>query len=208
MALSVGDKVLMQYSTLGDRLLSVVTEVREGDCIIVYSPLSDIAVDRLREHNLAVIKYVSEGLLKGLRTRVLGEVRRGDELVTLAYPEEVVTAEERKEPRCSCCFPAMLDVKGELFEAHVADMSRSAFRIRFHDPSSVINGELDGENVRLEFFIFEPANCYKVNCRVLKFFMKEYEKFAVLEIQDGEEIKDKIVQYVDGLCQGGYLNRF
>lgn len=207
MDIAVGDKVLMQYSTLGDRLLSVVTEVREGEFIIVYSPISPIIAERLRENNTAIIRYIVEGMLRGYKTHVLDPVTAEDELIRVAYPRLRTDVEERKEPRCPCCFPAMLHVGGELYEAHIADMSSSALRIRFHDSSTALYGNLDGTGVLLEFFIFEPSNTYKVKCRVLRSFMREQEKFAVLEIQDGEEIKAKIARFVQSQCQGGFLNR-
>lgn len=206
MCISVGDKVLMQYSTLGDRLLSVVTDVLEGEYIIVYSPVSATAVYRLKKNNTAVIKYVSEGLLKGLKTHVLGELKAGDELIRLAYPKEEVEVEMRKEPRCPCCFPAMLEVDGQFYEAHVADMSSSAFRIRFHDPAVSMNGGLDSSEASLEFFIFEPTNTYRVDCTILKAFMKDHEKFAVLKINGNQEIREKIAHYVATQCRGGFLD--
>ncbi|WP_147821245.1 PilZ domain-containing protein [Salidesulfovibrio onnuriiensis] len=208
MSISIGDKVLMQYSTLGDKWLCVVTEVRENESLTVCSHLSEKIVQHLKRHNTALIRFVSEGRLWGYKTRVLGDFAVGDELVRLAYPKDAVSMENRSEPRCQCCFPAMLDIGGELYEAHVADMSHSAFRIRLQDASVAFNGSMEGIDAQLEFFIFEPANAYKVRCRLLKTFMKDHEKFAVLEIQDGEDIKNKIACYVEGLCRGGFLSRF
>lgn len=208
MCFSVGDKVLMQYSTLGDKWLSVVTDVRENESITVCCRLTEKIVSHLQRHNTALVSLVSEGRLLGYKTRVLGGFAAGDDLVRLEYPREALDLEKRREPRCECCFPALLDVEGELHEAHVADMSHSAFRIRLQDPSVAFNGALDGADAHLEFFIFEPANAYRVKCRMLKTFMKNHERYAVLEIREGEDIKDKIASYVQGLCQGGFLNRF
>lgn len=205
MKLAVGDKVLMQYATLGDRILGVVTEVSEGEKLVVYSPLRSKTIEHLQRNNLAIIKFAHEGVLRGYRTEVIGVANGHGAVVTLKYPTEKVDVEYRCEPRCPCCFPARLDCGGDVYESFVVDMSTQAFRIRFNHPENA--PEATDESVILDFYVFEPSNSYRVNCEIMKIFMTNNEKFAVLAIKDGEGVQGKIRHYVESQCRGGFLNQ-
>jgi hypothetical protein len=207
MVLSVGDRVLMQYATLGDRLLGVITDIRPGESIVVYSPLSSLARQRLRENNTAFLRYVHEGVLKGYKTNVVLDALNGDCLVTLAYPLEEFFAERRTEPRCPCCFPARVVLGQREYQGHVVDVSASAVRVRFEKDGPGPDAFDQDRDVRLDFNVFEPENRYGAFCSVLKSFMDDGAVYAVLEIRDGEAVRDTLAKYVESQCRGGALNQ-
>lgn len=206
MVLSVGDKVLMQYAALGDRLLGVVTDIRPGESIVVYSPLSSLARTRLRENSTALLKYVHEGILKGYRTRVVLDALNGDSLVTLAYPLEEVFVERRNEPRCPCCFPARIILDQAEYKGHVVDVSPRAVRVRFEKDGPGLDAFDQNRDVHLAFHVFEPENRYSALCSVLKSFMADSAVYVVLTIRDGEAVRDTLARYVEDQCRGGALN--
>jgi len=208
MVLSVGDKVLMQYAALGDRLVGVITDIRHGESVVVYSPLSQLALERLQKNNTAILKYVHEGVLKGYKTKVVLEAIQGDSLVTLAYPLEEIFVENRSEPRCPCCFPGHLSVPGKSkCSVFVVDVSASAVRVRFKEKAPGLDAFDQGQDIHLDFYVFEPENQYGAFCTILKTFMRKGVVYAVLGIRDGEAVRETLAHYVKSQCRSGALNQ-
>lgn len=203
-SLASGDKVLMEFSTFGDRFLSVVTDVKEDGRLLVYSPVTEPIIKRLKTDKNVLVRFAHEGVLRGFKSRVLNDVESASTIIELEKPVDSFDAEERAEPRCSCRFPAMV-VEGErAAQAVVEDMSANCSRVRF------LNGELvpfveDVENeVRLTFHPFDVGDGYSVNCLVKNAFVKDGERYAVLEFKpDEKDARNKIAQFVEAqVCCG------
>lgn len=200
--ITAGDKVLLEFSTFEDRFLSVVTDVRDDGRLLAYAPITDSIVERLRTDDFVFVRFAHEGVLRGFKSRVLNHVDSSGTLIELEKPKDVVEAEERSEPRCSCFFPAIV-VEGErAAQAVVEDMSSTCSRVRF------LNGGLPesdaSESMRLTFHPFDMSEGYSVGCSVRSTFMKDGQKYAILEFSDEElDARKRIADFIEAqVCCG------
>ena len=198
MRIVTGDKVLMEFSTFGDRFLSVVTDVREDGRLLVFSPIPAPIVERLETDTTARVRFAHEGRLHGFRTEVLNRVDGPGNILELAAPEGFYDAEERCEPRCPCRFPAVIEKGDKSLTAVVEDMSPTCSRVRFVSSGFDALDGTDGEEVRLTFHPFDMGEGYSVNCIVRNTFIKDNAPYAVLHFKSEEtEALHKIGQFVE-----------
>ncbi|MEF2232271.1 MAG: PilZ domain-containing protein [Pseudodesulfovibrio sp.] len=204
MNIASGDKVLMEFSTFGDRFLSIVTDVRKDGRLLVYSPIPALVVERLRTDASAQVRFACEGRLKGFATRILNMVVAPGSVLELAPPDHVYDAEDRAEPRCQCRFPAEVADAGRTVRAVVEDMSVSCSRVRFLNGDAVPGGALGDREVRLTFHPFDMENGYSVNCDVKSSFIKDGARYAVLAFRPEEsEARERINRFMEAqLCCG------
>lgn len=199
--LAAGDKILLEFSTFGDRFLSVVTESRGDGSLLVYSPMPPPILERLKSDKCVFVRFAHEGSLLGYASRVLNEVKSANTVLELQAPREVLDAEDRKEPRCACHFPAIV-VEGErAAQAVVEDMSASCSRVRF------LNGDMElafGKRVNLTFHPFAMNEGYSVGCTVVNCFLKDGKHFAVLEFaRDEARARERIGEFIEAqVCCG------
>jgi len=202
--LGVGAKVLIEFSTFGDRFLSVVADVKNDGRLLVYSPVSLPIIERLRTDQNVLVRFAHKGSLKGFRSRVLNQIESVHSLFELEKPIHTFDAEERSEPRCACHFPGSLVVEGERAALIVVeDMSAHSTRIRF------LNGGLtpflqdfSGLIVTLKFYPFNVDQGYAIDCRIKNLFIKDGIEYAVLDYEQDEfEMRSRIAQFIDSrLC--------
>ena len=193
-----GDKVLMEFSTFGDRFLSVVTDVKDDGRLLVFSPLSAPVVERLTTDTKARVRFAHEGRLHGFRTEVLNKIDGPGSLLELAAPEGFYDAEDRCEPRCPCRFPAVIEKGGKSMTAVVEDMSATCSRVRLLNGGFASLGESGESEVRLTFHPFAMGEGYSVNCIVRNTFIRDDAPYAVLSFKPEEtEARQKIGQFVE-----------
>ena len=199
-----GDKVLMEFSTFGDRFLSIVTDVREDGRLLVYSPIPDVVVDRLRTDDSARVRFAFEGRLRGFATRILNLITAPGSMLELAAPDEIYDAEDRAEPRCSCRFPAVVRDGGREYDAVVEDMSASCARVRFLNGDVLPGGSMGDRAVGLTFHPFDMENGYGVECDVRSSFLKDGARYAVLAYRSEEaEARERINRFVEAQLRCG-----
>lgn len=204
MDIVAGDKVLMEFSTFGDRYLSIVTDVKEDGRLLVFSPISAVVVERLQTDPKAVVKYAHEGRLLGFTTRVLNRVNEPGSILELARPVNSFDAEERSEVRCSCRFPATVVEGDRAAQAVIEDISASYSRVRFLN-GGFEPGEGDEQRVRLTFHPFDTeADGYSVGCCVRQSFMRDGKRYAVLEFDSNEKsVRKRIASFIEAqVCCG------
>lgn len=202
--IGVGDKILVEFSTFGDRFLGVVTDVKADGRLIVYVSVPSSVSRRIRTDPNAFVRFADEGMLCGFKTRVLNPVDASDMLFELAEPSDVLDAEDRCEPRCACRFPAMVVEGSQAAKAIVEDMSKSCSRVRF------LNGDLDSfgqgidNEVLLTFHPFDMSEGYSVGCHVRNSFIKDGQQYAVLEFNSNEkDACGRIARFVEAqVCCG------
>ncbi|MDD3310646.1 PilZ domain-containing protein [Pseudodesulfovibrio sp.] len=204
MNIASGDKVLMEFSTFGDRFLSIVTDVREDGRLMVYAPLSPPVIARLRTDVSARVRFAHEGRLKGFATRVLNPAAPPGAVLELAPPDGVYDAEDRTEPRCPCRFPALVEAGGRAMRAVVEDMSTSCSRVRFLEDDWGSGESLDDREVRLTFHPFALDQGYSVACDLRAVFHKNGERYAVLGFRsDDAETRRRIDEFVEAQLDCG-----
>jgi len=199
MDISSGDHIILQFSTFEDRFLGIVVDIKKAGRLLVFATLSEQVRKRVRMDGRAVVKYAYDGRLLGFSTRVLNTLPTKDTLIELAGPERVFEAEDRKEPRCACCYPAII-VEGErAARGVVEDMSASCARVRFLGNDLVPFPEEIGCPVRLTFHPFEmDENGYSVECSVVKAFMKNGERYTVLRFDESEkDVRRRIASFIE-----------
>ena len=193
-----GDKVLMEFSTFGDRFLSVVTDVKDDGRLLVFSPISAPVVERLSTDTTAKVRFAHEGRLHGFKTRVLNRVDGPGGVLELAAPGGFYDAEDRCEPRCPVRFPAVIEHGGKSLTAVVEDMSATCSRVRFVNGGFASLGESEGGEVRLIFHPFDMGEGYSVNCIVRNTFIRDDAPYAVLSFKSDEtEARHKIEQFIE-----------
>ncbi|MGL1862131.1 MAG: flagellar brake protein [Pseudodesulfovibrio sp.] len=200
----IGEKLLIEFSTFGDRFLGVITDVKEDGRLIVYSAIPQVVQKRLKSDPHALVRFAHEGVLRGFKSRILNSKDSPECVFELAGPDSHFDAEDRCEPRCSCCFPATVVEGKHAAQAVVEDMSSRCSRVRF------LNGGLESfvegfENkVRLTFHPFDIGDGYSVDCTVVNSFMKEGDRYAVLEFKsDEKDACRRISQFVEAqVCCG------
>jgi len=199
-----GDKILMEFSTFGDRILSIVTDVREDGRLMVYAPLSAPVLDRFRTDVNARVRFARDGRLLGFSTRVLNPTAAPGTVLELAPPDEVYDAEDRNEPRCPCRFPALVETGGRAMRVVVEDMSPSCSRVRFLDDEWDSGEPLDDREVRLTFHPFALDQGYSLACDVRATFLKNGERYAVLGFRsDDAETRRRIDEFVEAQLDCG-----
>ncbi|WP_285905744.1 PilZ domain-containing protein [Pseudodesulfovibrio pelocollis] len=204
MPLAAGDKVLMEFSTFGDRFLCVVTEVGEHGRLFVYAPVPQPVVKRMARDRTARVRFAHEGVLRGFDTRVLNRDYPPGVILELAGPGRVYDAEDRVEPRCRCRFPALVaDGAGRaVVRGVVEDMSASCTRVRLSD-EGFLSG-FNGTEVRLTFHPFDPDEGFTVVCTVRKSFLKNSIRYLVLEFSPGEaDARQRIARFVEAQLRCG-----
>lgn len=195
----VGDKILVEFSTFGDRFLGVVTEVVDSSSFLLFASVPDVVLERMKTDKHALVRYADEGVLRGFNTRVLNRIDNSSNVFELEFPDEVFDAEERHEPRCACRFPATV-VEGErAAQAVVEDMSVNCSRVRFLNGGLISFIEDIEREVRLTFHPFDVnGDGYSVNCVIKNAFVKEGERYAVLEFKPEEkEARGRIARFVE-----------
>lgn len=202
----VGDKVLAEFSTFGDRFLGIITELKGDDRFLLFASLPDIILQRMKTDKHVLVKYAEEGKLLGFNSRVLNQVDNTSNVFELEMPDETFDAEERREPRCECRFPATV-VEGErAAQAVVEDMSPNCSRVRFLNGGLISFIEDIERDVRLTFHPFDVnEDGYSVDCVVKNAFVKEGERYAVLEFKPEEiEARSRIARFVENQVCCGY----
>jgi hypothetical protein len=204
MCLAVGDKVLMEFSTFGDRFLCVVTDTGPGGRLFVYAPVPQPVVERLGRDRTARVRFAREGRLRGFDTRVLNEDYPPGVILQLAGPGTVYDAEERSEPRCRCRFPATVADGSGAVRAVVEDMSATFTRVRLLDGGPEPSPGYVGGMVRLTFHPFDLDDGHTVTCTVRKTFMKDSAQFVVLEFDPAETaVRERIARFVEAQMRCG-----
>lgn len=200
--LAPGDKILLEFSTFGDRFLSVVTNVEEDGRLSVYAPITDSVVDRLRTDKHVFVRFAHEGVLRGYDSMVLNRVDSANTIIQLREPMDIVDAEERSEPRCSCRFPAIVVGGESAAQAVVEDMSASCSRVRFLNGG--LGGDVPPESVELKFHPFDMAEGYSVGCSIVNTFMKDGDHYAVLKFDASEsDARQRISAFIEAqVCCG------
>ncbi|QJB57968.1 PilZ domain-containing protein [Pseudodesulfovibrio sp. zrk46] len=202
--LAAGDKVLIEFSTFGDRFLSIVTDVKKNGHLMIYSPITPPVVERLRTDRSVLVRFAYEGSLQGFKSQVLSGGLEPNSIVEIAGPDDTFDAEERSEPRCSCRFPAVV-VEGErAAEAVVEDMSASCSRVRFLNGGLAPFVQETDRDVRLTFHPFDVGDGYSVECVIRNAFIKNGERYAVLEFKPEEkDARARIADFVEAqVCCG------
>ncbi len=202
----VGDKVLVEFSTFGDRFLGVVTDAKEGESFLLFASVPDIVLQRMKTDKHVLVRYAEEGVLLGFNSRLLNKIDNTSNVFELELPDEVFEAEERREPRCACRFPATV-VEGErAAQAVVEDMSANCSRVRFLNGGLISFIEDVDREVRLTFHPFDvDDDGYSVDCVIKNAFVKDGERYAVLEFKsDEKDTRGRIARFVKTQVCCGY----
>jgi hypothetical protein len=187
MDIAVGDSIILEVSTFEDRFLGLVAGLKPDGRLMVFADLPEAAVQRLRTDAFALVRYAYDGKLLGFNTRVLSTLEAPGTILELAAPQKIFNAEERSEPRCSCSFPAFVVNGQSAARGVLEDMSASCTRVRFMGDGEDGLPTEPGGSVRLTFHPFDMGgDGISVGCTVLKIFMKDHVRYAVLRF-DNEE---------------------
>ncbi|WP_316900162.1 PilZ domain-containing protein [Pseudodesulfovibrio indicus] len=199
MDINVGDRIILEVSTFGDRFLGLVADLKPDGRLLVFADMPHPVLERLRIDTFALVRYALDGRLLGFNTRVLNLADPHGRLLELAAPSASFDAEERSEPRCTCSFPAFLVHGDTALRGVVEDMSASCTRIRYLDQGPEEFPEEKGKQVRLTFHPFDMNSTgYSVGCRVLKSFMKEGVRYAVLKFNNDEpDARERISGFIE-----------
>ena len=196
MRLTVGDRVLMEFSTFEDRFLCVVADLGRDGSLTVHAPIPPKVAARLDSDRRVFVKFAHEGRLHGFRSEALDDSVVAGGVLHIAGPGEILDVEQRREPRCQCRFPAAVICEDRAASGVVEDMSVSCARVRLVsvDARTVLG---DGaQPVRLVFHPFDPQVEYAVDCTVVRTFMREGEDHVVLEYAETGRVKDSIARFV------------
>lgn len=199
MDITAGDRIILQLSTFEDRFLGVVADVREDGRMLVFATMPPAALARIKVDTVASVKYAFDGRLLGFSTRVLNAIDAEDTLIELECPGTVFDAEDRMEPRCSCCYPAIVVENGRAAQGVVEDMSASCARVRYIGDGLSDFPEVLERPVTLTFHPFEMDEMgYSVGCAVAKAFMKNGERYVVLRFNDDEkDARKRISRFIE-----------
>ena len=187
MDIAVGDSIILEVSTFGDRFLGLVAGLEPDGRLMVFADMPGPVIERLETDTFALVRYAYDGKLLGFNTRVLNKVTSPGMLIELAAPKAVFDAEERSEPRCACSFPAFVVNGACAARGVLEDMSASCTRVRFLDGGDGELPDVTGSDVRLTFHPFDMnSDGISVGCSVIKSFMKDHAHFAVLRFNNDE----------------------
>lgn len=202
-AIRIGDKVLIEFSTFGDRFVSVVADITEDNELLVYSPVPEVILERLKTDSSVLVRYAFEGRLRGFKTHVLNTVSSSTMLMVLAEPECTFDAEERREPRCKCTFPAKVFDGDKQLDGIMEDVSASCTKVRLISGMGIPFVRGAENEVLLRFFPF-GTKAYEIRCRVIQTFMKSGNEYAVLQFKTEEgDAHRSIMEFIEAqVCCG------
>ena len=198
-----GDRIILQLSTFEDRFLGVVAGIGEDGRLVASVPMPPLVRARMLVDVKASVKYAYDGRLLGFSSRVLRVVDNGNTVVELEGPGEIFDAEERSEPRCNCCYSAVMTEDGKSVRGMVEDMSSSCARVRYIGEGLADFPEELGRSLVLSFHPAETeGDGYSVGCTILKSFMKNGERYLVLRFNPDEtETLKRISDFIeDQVC--------
>lgn len=186
--LDVGDSLLIRCAHFEERHLGVVVGRKEGRLLVVYADLPSAALRGLRKHPVVSVRYAHESTLLGFETSLLETPRHADSLLFLAYPERERRCDQRRERRLTCHFPARVIGHGLDLPCLVRDLSAGALRIALGPTPSSQAALLFSENdeLRLEFHVLDPAVRFSFRCRLLREFIADGLRYAVLLLHEQE----------------------
>lgn len=197
MNIHVGDRVLLEFSTFGDRFISVVTVIGDDGRLFVHAPVTPPIIERLKTDTAAQVRFADQGRLIGFKTIVLNRVESANSIIELAGPSAFFDAEERTEPRCPCRFPAIISANGHALRCVVEDMSASCTRVRLLDNGGQ-SPFVSGEQLTLTFHPFDVSEGYKVGCIMRNVFTREGAVHMLLEFGRADKgMRTRIASFVD-----------
>ncbi len=212
MLLNVGDQMLIQFGTFGDRLLSVVVDIEEDRQISIFLQIPPIIIERIQKINTVNAQFVFESTLMGFSTTILSWCSSPTCVLQLAYPDAIETQDQRKEKRLSCHFPATLTANGRPYRCLIENLSRSGVRLRVTQPTDMKIRSLfeDCEELVLDFFVLEERNSYSFPCQLHHEFIENSLRYVVLWIPKTEtgirHILENYIQAVFGTLETTHDN--
>ncbi len=207
MQLNVGDQMLIQFGTFGDRLLSVVVDIDEGRQISIFLQVPPIIIERIQKINTVTAQFVFESTLMGFSTTILSWCNSPTCVIQLVYPDTIEAQDQRKEKRLSCNFPATLTANGRPYRCLIENLSKSGVRLRVIQPTDLnVRCVFEGcEKLVLDFFVLEERNTYTFPCQLRHEFIKDSQRYAVLIIPETEtsirRILESYIQAVFGALE-------
>ncbi|WP_272701282.1 PilZ domain-containing protein [Desulfovibrio sp. Fe33] len=198
MDIGIGDSILLEVSTFEDRFIALVSGVGRDGRLVVRAEVPSGVLDRIEADAFAEVLYAYDGRLLCFGTRILRVGGSHDARLELAAPKTFFAPEGRGEPRYACFFPASVSVGERVVNGVVDDISDSCARIRFP-----VAGQDDfpietGGGVRLTIRPYGvKRSAVSVGCSVLKVFMKDHERYAVLRFENDEpDIRARISGFI------------
>ncbi|MBU1248374.1 MAG: flagellar brake protein [Proteobacteria bacterium] len=196
MQLKVGDQMLVQFGTFGDRLVSVIVDIEPGRHISIFLKLPSIILDRIQSIQTVDAQFVHQATLMGFTTTILTCCNAPACVLQLAWPELIEVQDPRREIRLNCNFPGTLIADGRPYRCLVENLSQSGVRIRILHPTelnvSSIYNEVDQLN--LDFYVLEERNRYSFSCVLLREFIEHSQRYAVLQISRNESQVRRILE--------------
>lgn len=208
MHLSVGDQLLVQFGTFGDRLISVVVDMEPGQDISIFLKIPDSILSRIKDIGTVNAQYVQHSTLMGFSTSILNYCSSPACVLKLAWPQTIESQDLRQEKRLQCNFPGTLTVDAQPYRCMVEDLSASGARVRIlqHTEMDVRSIFEESSNLTLDFFVLEERNRYSFTCSLHQEFIKDSERYVVLMISEREEafrrILNNYIQAVFGATEG------
>lgn len=198
--LNIGDQLLVQFGTFGDRLVSIVVDLDPGRHISIFLKMPPQLFDRIAKIRAVSAQFVQESTLMGFNTTITTYCSSPVCVLQLAYPACIEAQDARKEKRLDCNFPATLSVEGLPFRCMVENISASGVRVRILQQTDMhVLGIFDDcADMVLDFFVLEERNRYTFSCTLLREFIQNRERYAVLLIAEEEE---DIRRLLDGYVQ-------
>ncbi|MEF2146622.1 MAG: PilZ domain-containing protein [Desulfovibrionaceae bacterium] len=208
--LSIGDTLLIQCAHYEERHLGVLVGKKPGEFLVIYADLPRPALKELQKNPCVSIRYAFESTLLGFRSHLLDAPPKatGSPLF-LAYPDSVRNCDVRKERRLTCNFPCRLSYNGQNVPGLIRDISSSAVRISLGpDRPGTPLPSLPEHSIalRLNFFVLTPEHSYSFRCSLLREFVANGQRQAVLRLSEDETETRKIFkEYVEYVFQGPVL---
>ncbi|MDD4730707.1 MAG: PilZ domain-containing protein [Desulfovibrio sp.] len=192
--LGIGDTLLIQCAHFEERHLAVLVGQECGRFLVVYADLPKATLKGLRKHPNVSVRYAHESTLLGFETRLMGKPSDPGQLLFLQYPESIQDCDQRCEKRLLCNFPARLQTRTEEFPCLIQDLSASAMRVSL--PPDQTSGFLFQKNdpVRISFHVISPTARFTFQCRLLREFLAQGKRFAVLRLDEHETRNKALLQ--------------
>jgi c-di-GMP-binding flagellar brake protein YcgR len=166
-----GNPVFVEIAGSKQKLPSRFVGFKEGKYVIIATPAgSQQAIPE--QGGTITIKYVHDGAVIAFKASLMETLHKPDQLLFLAYPQEVTRQNLRQQKRYSCDYQARVSGTGSLVTGQLMDISSGGCCCRLLKKALGVNQPLPqkGEVVQVSIKLPEGDDWFQLPCTLSNVF--------------------------------------
>jgi len=166
-----GNPVFVEFTGSKQKLQSRFVGFKEGKYVIIATPEGGQLA--LQDHTgKLIVKYVHEGAVIAFQAPLLDALQAPDQLLFLAYPQEVTRQNLRQQKRYGCEYQARVSGQGSLVTGQLVDISAGGCCCRLSKKALGTDQQVPkkDESVQLSIKLPEGDDWFQLPCKLSNVF--------------------------------------